>query len=264
MPESLPQGEPHTFTTADGTIAYEVIQSEETTSFEPTTLTLLHNFMSTGRMAWGPMLAKFAERYRILLPDLPGHGQSIGYPEDFHYGTIAKQLVALMKKENAANGHLAGCSAGGMIAQRMVIHEDIRPKTLTLISTTYSINEEVTGANHTLKPENFKAGQRWMEATAELHDPYHYSGYYQEKILPAFRRLEPALAIDLPLNALETLQMPVCLIHGSEDEFFPKKLVEEMASAIPQSQLHLIPGQPHALIFRQPWRIQEIMTNFLA
>ncbi|MCB0125254.1 MAG: alpha/beta hydrolase, partial [Caldilineaceae bacterium] len=100
-------------------------------------------------------------------------------------------------------------------------------------------------------------------ATAKLHDPYRYAGYYQEIMLPAFRRLDPALAIDLPLETLATWQMPVCIIHGAEDEFFPLSIVEAMAAALPDHFLHVIADQPHALIFRQPWRVQEIMLTFL-
>ena len=251
------------FPTEDGEIFYEVIEPATGTGEELSTLTLLHNFMSTGRAAWGSMVARFAERYRVLLPDLPGHGQSIGHPADFHYGKMAEQLAALMAHEAATGGHLAGCSAGGMIAQLLVSKGLATPDTLTLVSTTYSINKNVTGAEHTLNPENFQAGARWMAATAKLHDPYRYAGYYQEIMLPAFRRLDPALAIDLPLETLATWQMPVCIIHGAEDEFFPLSIVEAMAAALPDHSRHVIADQPHALIFRQPWRVQEIMLTFL-
>jgi len=195
-------GDAYTFETADGAIFYEVIEPTKSSVTSPTTLTLLHNFMSTGRTAWGTMLAKFAEEYRILLPDLPGHGKSIGYPAGFHHGKIANQLAALLIHEQATTGHLAGCSAGGMIAQLLVAKENITPQTLTLISTTYSIHETVVGATQALKPENFRAGHRWQEATARLHDPYRYPGYYEETILPAFRHLDPSTAIDLPLSTV--------------------------------------------------------------
>ncbi len=252
------------YATADGKIFYEVIEAAPSAEAESPTLTLLHNFMSTGRSAWGPLLPKLAAHYRLLLPDLPGHGRSIGHPPQFHYGQIAEQLSALMAYEDATVGHLAGCSAGGMIAQILVARDLAKVATLTLVSTTYSISEEVTGEAQALKPEKFRAGNRWMEATAKLHDGYRYAGYYEEVMLPAFRQLDLAAGIDLPLDTLATWEMPVCIIHGAEDEFFPVRIAEQMKEAIPHATLHIIPEQPHALLFRQPWRVLALMESFLA
>lgn len=252
------------FATATGKIYYEVIEPRGP-SPAPQPLILLHNFMSTGRSAWGPLLDKLSVRYRILLPDLPGHGRSIGYPPDFHYGLMAHQLGALFAAEGATQGHLAGCSAGGMIAQLLVDQQLMQPTSLTLVSTTYTITPDghEEAASQALKPENFRAGRRWLEATAILHDPYHFPGYYTEVILPAFRQLDPSSAINLSLARLATWQLPVCIIHGAADEFFSVGVAQAMAAALPHAELHIVPEQPHALIFRQPWKVLEIIDAFL-
>jgi pimeloyl-ACP methyl ester carboxylesterase len=57
--------------------------------------------------------------------------------------------------------------------------------------------------------------------------------------------------------------MPLCIIHGERDEFFPPSIPQQMAAAAPEAELHLIPQQTHALIFRQPWRVAQIMVEFL-
>ncbi|RIK41048.1 MAG: hypothetical protein DCC55_13120 [Chloroflexi bacterium] len=226
-------------------------------------VTLLHNFMSDGRSAWGSLIPALAADYRVLVPDLPGHGRSQGYPADFHHTEMARQVAALMAAEGADQGHLAGCSSGGMIAQLLVHHGFARPQTLTLVSTTYSTNPERTQNPSTTTSERFKANPGWMEATARLHDPHHEPGYYQEVLLPAFRRLTGETAIDLPLEALRSWQIPVCLIHGAEDEFFPVYIIEQMAEALPDAEVHIIPEQTHALLFRQPWRVRAILLDFL-
>ena len=225
------------FPTIDGKIYYEIIEpvssNEDTNNRVYPTITLLHNFMSTGRSAWGPLLDKLASNYRLVVPDLPGHGRSLGYPARFHYGRMAEQLADLMESVGITTGHLVGCSAGGMIAQLLVHHEWIQPQSLTLVSTTYSINEKVIDQKQALSPENFRAGRRWMEATSTLHDRHRYAGYYEQELLPAFRNLNPESAIDLPLEALQQWSMPVCLIHGTNDEFFPVPIVQQMAAVIP-------------------------------
>ena len=77
-----------TFPTSDGVISYEVIERQTPDDSAPA-LVLLHNFMSSGRAAWGPLLDEFSQRFRLILPDLPGHGRSLGYPAGFHHRRIA-------------------------------------------------------------------------------------------------------------------------------------------------------------------------------
>jgi pimeloyl-ACP methyl ester carboxylesterase len=254
------------FATENGAIFYEVIEPEhgsEQATESTETITLLHNFMSTGRAAWGPLLPELSKHFRILLPDLPGHGRSAGHPQGYEHHAIARQLAELIQAENAEHGHLGGCSSGGMLAQLLVHHRLIMPATLTLVSTTYSINPQTTGSRHVLTPEHFQAAQNWMEATARLHDPYHYAGYYERELLPGFRKLNGASAIDLPLAALADFWFPMCIIHGERDEFFPPFIPERMAAAAPDAELHLLPQQTHALLFRRPWQVAQIMLKFL-
>jgi pimeloyl-ACP methyl ester carboxylesterase len=252
--------------TDSGSIYYEVIEPEPHGGEDPAeieTLTLLHNFMSTGRAAWGPLLPELSRRYRVLLPDLPGHGRSLGQPAGYEHHAIARELGGLLRAEGAQYGHLAGCSSGGMLAQLLVHHRLASPATLTLVSTTHSINPQTTGNRHALTPEHFQAAENWMEATARLHDPFRYAGYYAHELLPGFRRLSSATAIDLPLAALADFWMPLCIIHGERDEFFPAFIPQRMAGAAPAAELHLIPQQTHALLFRRPWQVAQIMLEFL-
>ena len=259
------------FATATGVIFYEVIEANEfdaesdagPATPQAQTLTLLHNFMSSGRAAWGPLLPELSKHYRLLLPDLPGHGRSIGQPAGYEHHAIACQLADLLHAEGAENGNLAGCSSGGMLAQLLVHHRLVAPATVTLVSTTHSVNPQTTGNTHALTPEHFQAARNWMEATARLHDPYRYSGYYAQELLPGFRHLTGATAIDLPLSALAEFAMPLCIIHGERDEFFPPMIPERMAAAAPDAELHLVPQQTHALLFRQPWQVAQIMLKFL-
>lgn len=253
------------FATDTGVIAYEVLEPLERPANGATTatITLLHNFMSSGRSAWGALLPQLNRTHKVLLPDLPGHGASVGHPPGFHHWAIARQLAALMCAEGTDQGHLAGCSSGGMIAQLLVHHKLVRPASLTLVSTTHSTNRDASGALQTLSPENFRAGPAWMAATARLHDPHQGAGYYADVLLPGFRALSPESAIDLPLQALHAFALPVCLIHGDRDEFFPVELVERMAAALPDAELHVVLKQSHALIFRQPAKVAALMEDFL-
>lgn len=257
-----------TIETATGFIAYEVLEPLEPpgppgAAAAPPTLTLLHNFLSSGRAAWGALLPQLNRAHRVLLPDLPGHGASVGHPRGYHHWAIARQLAALMHAEGAASGHLAGVSSGGMIAQLLVHHRMVRPATLTLVSTTHSTNPATTGVVNALIPEDFHASPAWMEATAHLHDPHQGEEYFNRQLLPGFKALRADSAIDLPLAALGAFALPVCLIHGARDEFFSAQIAERMAQAFPDAELHVVSRRTHSLIFREPSKVAEFMADFL-
>lgn len=131
-------------------------------------------------------------------------------------------------------------------------------------SSPYSVNPETTGNTASLQPENFNFGKNWLQGTVRLHDPYQGDGYFADVLLPNFRQLTPVTGIDLLPSDLAQWRVPVCLIQGDEDEFFPPFISEQMAEALPHAELHLIPGQSHALIFKQAWKVRDIMLEFLA
>lgn len=250
------------FSVETGVIHYDLLDVAETSRGDMPTLLLLHNFMSTGRGAWGPLLDDLSKRYRIILPDLPGHGRSVGHPIGFNHAVIARQVAALVGALDATDAHVAGCSSGGMIAQLLVHHGLMQPASLTLVSTTHSVEPAANGSSAALIPERFQASEGWLQATARLHDPYRYDGYYEDVLLPGFRSLRGYAAIDLPLEALTHWPMPACIIHGALDEFFPVRIAERMAEALPDCRLYVIPRQSHALIFRQPWTVLARMLAF--
>lgn len=250
------------FHTDTGVIYYEILSEPSAGQSIRPSLILLHNFMSTGRGAWGPLLDGLTQSFRVILPDLPGHGRSVGRPIGFNHTVIAHQLATLFEAIGADDAHLAGCSSGGMIAQLLVHHRLVEPASLALVSTTHSVDPATNGASAALLPERFQASGTWRQATARLHDPYRYDGYYEEVLLPGFRKLRSHAAIDLPLATLSEWTMPVCLIHGDRDEFFPVSIAQRMAAALPDSELNVIQEQSHALIFMQPWQVLKRLLNF--
>lgn len=253
------------FDTENGFIYYELIDKAtgDPKTLAPT-ITLLHNFMSTGRTAWGRIADRLAANYRVLLIDSPGHGRSIGYPDSYDHLEMARQIAHLMHSVSAESGHLAGCSSGGMLAQHIVNERFAQPASLTLVSTTYSNNAERTGNQRKVTPEAFQMGDNWLDVTASLHDPHQGEGYFYAELLPGYRELDKYTGLDLSLEILRTWALPTSIIHGENDEFFPLYIPQSMADAIPNAQLHIIPAQTHALIFRKSTRVLEIMSDFLA
>jgi 2-succinyl-6-hydroxy-2,4-cyclohexadiene-1-carboxylate synthase len=84
-------------------------------------LLLLHGF--TGRGAsWGSHVAAFAERFRVIVVDLPGHGRSgVGEPWRMTVEQAANDLDEILTRLAAAPANVLGYSLGSRIALQLAI-----------------------------------------------------------------------------------------------------------------------------------------------
>jgi haloacetate dehalogenase len=89
---------------------------------------LLHGFPET-HLAWSQVAPALAERYRVVVPDLPGYGASDGPDAVEHYAkrATASRLVALMHQLGHRRFSVVGHDRGGLVAFRMALDH---PKTI--------------------------------------------------------------------------------------------------------------------------------------
>ena len=96
-------------------------------------LVLLHGLMDSHR-TWRRAAPHLAGRYRLLMPDLPGHGMS-GRPDAPYTLTWhARMLADWMAAIGVERAHICGHSYGGGIAQWMILEQRARVDRLALVS----------------------------------------------------------------------------------------------------------------------------------
>jgi len=96
-------------------------------------LVLLHGIMDSHR-AWRRVAPLLAERFRVLMPDLPGHGYS-GRPDaSYTLPWYSEVVAAWMEAIGIDHAHFCGHSYGGGIAQWMVLEQRARIDRLALVA----------------------------------------------------------------------------------------------------------------------------------
>ena len=81
-------------------------------------LVLLHAGTLSGDM-WQPYLAAFTEHYRVITPDMRGHGRSDNPKGAMTYGQLADDIVAFIRALDLRDPLIAGFSDGGQVAQNI-------------------------------------------------------------------------------------------------------------------------------------------------
>ena len=100
-------------------------------------LVLLHGFPQT-HVLWHRVARQLQDRYRIVMPDLRGYGDSShapGDPAHAHYSkrAMAQEVVSLMDHLGVQDFYLCGHDRGGRVAHRLALDHPARVKKLCVI-----------------------------------------------------------------------------------------------------------------------------------
>ena len=100
-------------------------------------LVLLHGFPQTHVM-WHRVAQRLQDRYRIVMPDLRGYGDSshdVGDALHAHYSkrAMAQEVVSLLDALGVQDFFLCGHDRGGRVAHRLALDHALRVKKLCVI-----------------------------------------------------------------------------------------------------------------------------------
>lgn len=95
---------------------------------------LLHSVACTGMLTWYPVVAKLAERHRVVVFDQRWHGQGIR-SQEFRLGDCTGDVIAVADALGIGEFFLAGYSMGGMVSQHVAHRHPERVRGMVLCST---------------------------------------------------------------------------------------------------------------------------------
>ncbi len=102
----------------------------------PPTVVFLHGFAES-REVWNDFTRPFPAGYRLLAPNLPGHGTNLAPVPDFSMEAQARHVVEYLNQKNATEPVLLVChSMGGYVALALAERYPDRVAGLALINST--------------------------------------------------------------------------------------------------------------------------------
>ena len=242
-----------------------------------TPILFLHSFGHNKNM-WFPQLAHFLEKgFRVLAPDMPGHGDSSYDPARHGVDQMAQCYIELLESLDIGRTILAGISMGGYIALRMWARrpdliaamvlsstkaekdsDEIVARRRTQIANIHKNGLEsfvTTGAPKRLSPVTL-ARKPWVVDTIKLLN-YTVPAEVNAATLEAMARKED----DTPV--LPTINVPVLVTAGSDDVFIPKDSPGNLHRGIKGSRFHEIAGTGHVSSLEAPTEYNRVMEEFL-
>lgn len=221
-------------------------------------LVLIHGFGAAGAM-WGSMVSELATQYRVIVPDLRGHGRSTNPSREFTFRQSALDIMALMDSLGVDRFKAMGISAGGMTLLHVATREPSRVEAMVLIGAATYFPEQArvimrASTVDRLRPADYERGRqlhaRGDEQTRELEAQFHgFKDSYDD--------------VNFTLPYLSQITARTLIVHGDRDEFFPVEIPMEMYRGIPNSQLWIIPGGGHVPIFEPGVEFVTTVRAFL-
>jgi pimeloyl-ACP methyl ester esterase len=248
---------------------------------EGSPLVMLHGWGGSGRL-WR-FQQELADSFRLVIPDLRGHGLSIASPEGFRVEELASDIVTLFESLALTDAILLGWSLGSQVAIASFPPLRERLSGLVLIGATARFTA-TDGYPHGLPANEIRGmGLRLRRDYERTMGEFFRSMFAQGELttgqeerigreiladgrLPAPKAARAALDIlastDLR-ERLRSIDCPVLIIHGSSDAVCPPGAARFLAKRLPNARLVEIAGAGHAPCLSRPDQFNALIREFL-
>src|SRR5215831_7528812 len=237
---------------------------------------LLHPFPANHEF-WLAVAETLSTRYRIILPDLRGHGESTAGEGPATMQKHAGDLARLMDAEDVGRAPIIGVSIGGYLLFEFWRRSRNRVAALGLCNTKPGADGPEARAAR-LQAAN-DALERGSEPFLESMIPRVLSKTTRETrpdlvdgALRMMRQMSPediaqvqrGMA-DRPdsIDTLKTINVPTLLVTGEEDVSTGVNEAEFMRQHIPGGQMKVIAKAGHYAMWEQPEEATGILRAFL-
>lgn len=232
--QESPEG--HTVSINDFEIYYEIYG-------EGTPLVLLHGFTGSG-VAWESYIKDLSEHYRLIIPDLRGHGASTNPANQFTHQQSALDIFALLDKLQIEQFKAMGISTGGMTLIHMATQQPDRVEAMVLIGATIYFPEQARVIMRQRFPDS-TSEDRWNV----LRERHKHGDEQIRALLTQFHNFKDSYDdMNFTSPYLSIIKARTLIVHGDRDHFFPVSIPVEMYRSIPKSYLWIIPNGGHVPI----------------
>ena len=232
-------------------------------------LVLLHGAIECGGAVWAPVLPALAESHRLVVPDLPGLGESEPVT-DLDVDTFAEWLVELLRQTCPQEPTLIAHSLGGSLAARFAAEHGALLRRLVIYAAPaigpyrMPLGLRVVALRFALRPSERTAERFDRYALLDLdqtrqRDPGWFEAFSRYTLLRAvvphvkrtMRQLIKTGTRQVPDAELRPIAIPTALIWGRHDRMVPLRLAEAASNRLGWP-LHLIDDAAHAPHIEQP------------
>ena len=247
---------------------------------------LLHGLGAT-KISWVPLLGPLSDRHQLVVPDLPGHGESekprVDYTPRF-YARVVRHLMDELEIERAL---VVGNSMGGRVALELALRSPNRVAALALLDPAVpGLRWRYLMGFTRVVPTEFGAipfplRERWMrtmlsrvfahpermgKAAIALAAKDFLRVYADGGARMAFLSSLRHLVVESPdafWASMRRVKQPALVVVGTGDRIVPSRLGMKLAEELSHGELLLLDDCGHVPQFEALDEILEPLLSFL-
>ncbi|MBR0650171.1 alpha/beta fold hydrolase [Roseomonas terrae] len=213
--------------------------------------------------------------FRILRPDLRGHGQSERVPGPYVLEDFTDDISEMMEHVGFTSADIMGFSLGALIAQRFALDHPDRVRRLALVSgvagRTGAEREAVLKRLAALERDEpmshaTASASRWFtDAFRESHPDVVESRLARiaANHKPSYAAAYRVLATSDLADALHRIAVPTLVMTGEFDQGSNPRMARLMHERIAGSELQILPGLRHSILLEAPDVVAGHLREFL-
>jgi len=237
-------------------------------------LVLIHGWASDGLSYLFQIPLSY--HYRLILPDLRGHGKSPKPQTECTAEILASDVDRLLEKLAVEKAIVCGGSLGGAVALQFALDYPKKVEALILVntaSTLSAIQEFFAGCISVLSAPNPVEMLKRMVSSLPGMDEMSKSpvgSMYMESSFERLQQIEPKSLLEVTrgmegfdvTDRLSQIKAPTLIIAGEKDSILPPSLSEEMHKRIAGSE-YIVINTEHGTPFARPDEFNKVVRNFL-
>ena len=229
---------------------------------------LLHS-LGTSAAVWDPILPALTG-FRVLRPDMRGHGRTEATPGPYSIDLLAHDALAVLQKLGIDRVAVVGLSIGGLIAQQLAHLAPNRVAALVLMDTALAIPPASLWAERaaSVRARGMVAVvdgvlARWLTPAAPAHTVEHLRHMILATQPEGYAACCEAIAAADLHSQSGNIGVPTLVIVGADDQATPVASAEALRATIPGARLEIIPNASHIPTAEQPAAIAGALIRFL-
>ena len=244
---------------------------------------LVHG-LGGGAVNFADLAPLLAQRHRVLVLDLPGHGGTEPLDELDGLGDLAAHVAATAEREEMLPAAVVGYSMGGVVALRLAVSRPESVSALALVAPAGIVSQTRRAyiwltALAALRPAGLVAIVRgaiarrpnlrvpvfgyWGAQDPRALTPSAVLGFLEaQREHTDVRGAATALLRDDPRPDLDRVRCPALLVWGARDHLIPLRDGFEYARRL-RCPIRVVPAAGHLVVGEYPGETAAILEGFL-
>jgi pimeloyl-ACP methyl ester carboxylesterase len=254
-------------------------------------LTLLHS-LGLSHREFEPVVEALSARFRLILPDLPLHGDSEDRPRHpYSPDWLADVIAGFIREVSGPRSLIGGHDLGAELALTTVVSGRLEPAAVVLLSNRLHRRYEYAGARSAWRGMSRLAALPGLDRLLSHGATAVFRPSFAERLSaqhnPEARDLMRHAFMDVGgngnrarswskfvrrwpeepqrqlLDAYPQVAPPVLLLWAEDDPAFPLLAAQEALDLLPAGQLRTLPGTGFLIAYDDPVGVARELISFL-